>query len=67
MQECGHTFTLTRGESQFHGALALISADNPASNGLGGFKEGFTAHRHCRQCKGKAVKVAQEVCKICHV
>ena len=32
------------------GTLCLVSADNLASNALGGFKEGSTANRGCRQC-----------------
>ena len=30
--------------------LCLVPADNLASNILGGFKEGSTAHRGCRHC-----------------
>ena len=33
-----------------HGAIALLSADNLASSVCGGFKEGSTAYRYCRQC-----------------
>lgn len=33
-----------------YGTLCLLPADNLASNVLGGFKEGSTAHRGCRQC-----------------
>ncbi len=32
------------------GTVALVSADNLASNACGGFKEGSTAYRFCRQC-----------------
>ena len=33
-----------------YGTITIVSADNLASNALGGFKEGSTAHRGCRQC-----------------
>ena len=39
--------------SQLHfGTIAVISADNPASSALGGFKESGAAYRYCRQCLG---------------
>ena len=34
----------------FYGTISIISADNPASCALGGFKEGSRAHRFCRHC-----------------
>ena len=41
-----------RGAPQiYYGAIAVVSADNPASNSLGGFKESVAAYRDCRQCK----------------
>lgn len=33
-----------------YGTVTIVVADNLASNLLGGFKEGSTAHRGCRQC-----------------
>ncbi len=33
-----------------YGTIVLLSADNIASCACGGFKEGSTAHRYCRQC-----------------
>lgn len=48
LQENGFTFP-TSGR-KFYGTIAVISADNLAANLLGGFKEGATAHRGCRQC-----------------
>ena len=44
-----------------YGTIAAVSADNPASNALGGFKEGFTAFRHCRQCMGTSAECKHEV------
>lgn len=39
------------GRSQLvYGSVALLSADNLASSATGGFKEGGTAYRFCRQC-----------------
>ena len=32
------------------GSLTTVSADNPASCALGGFKESTAAYRMCRQC-----------------
>ena len=41
--------------------LALVSADNPASNGMGGFKESASATCHCRQCLGTSEETKQKV------
>lgn len=35
---------------KMYGTLCLVSADNPASSALGGFKETTSAYRPCRQC-----------------
>lgn len=48
LQESGFTFP-TSGR-KFYGTIAVITADNLAANLLGGFKEGSTAYRGCRQC-----------------
>lgn len=34
----------------FYGTLCVVSADNPASCALGGFKESTSAFLPCRQC-----------------
>ena len=39
---------------QHEGYCCNISADNPASNSLGGFKESVAAYRFCRQCKANS-------------
>ena len=44
-----------------YGTLGLVSADNPASCALGGFKESTSAYRHCRQCMGTKVEMKKEV------
>ena len=36
----------------YYGSLTMFSADNLASNAVGGFKESSSALRHCRQCLG---------------
>ena len=51
MQEQGYSFEID-GISHLFGTMAVISADNPASSALGGFKESGSAHRYCRQCLG---------------
>ena len=45
----------------YYGALALVSADNPASSAIGGFKEGSSALRPCRQCLGSKLDTQQKV------
>lgn len=50
MQEAGHTFVIGGKRQIMHGTITLLAADNLASNALGGFKEGSTAHRGCRHC-----------------
>ena len=45
----------------FRGSLALVSADNPASSAVGGFKESGSAYHHCRQCLGKKEEMKREV------
>ena len=36
----------------FRGTVTIVSADNPASTSLGGFKESAAAFRFCRHCTG---------------
>lgn len=45
MQEKGHEFEVNSAAYNVRGTIALVSADNPASNGLGGFKESASADR----------------------
>ena len=51
----------------YRGSLALISADNLASNALGGFKGSGSAFRHCRQCLGTKDEIKIQVKEICMV
>ena len=43
------------------GTLTLVSADNPASSSVGGFKEGSSAYRLCRHCLGTASETKEKV------
>ena len=51
-QENGYSFHIDGSIQTLYGTLTVVSADNLASNALGGFKEGSRAHRYCRQCLG---------------
>ena len=44
-----------------YGTIATASADNPASNALGSFKEGFTVFHYCWQCMGASEECKNEV------
>ncbi|XP_065891557.1 uncharacterized protein [Dysidea avara] len=48
--ETGCTLSLKKDPTVIFGTIAAVSADNPASSALGGFKEGSQAYRFCRQC-----------------
>ena len=47
LQENGRDFDVQGLKETFYGTVAVISADNPASNSLGGFKESTAAYRYC--------------------
>ena len=42
--------TIKGHEYNFRGTVTIISADNPANQELGGFKQSHTAFSKCRQC-----------------
>lgn len=44
------SFNTCEGEKKFFGSIVTAPADNLGSHALGGFKEGFSALRPCRQC-----------------
>ena len=44
----------------FYGTLCVVSADNPASCSLGGFKESVSAFRACRQCLASKTEMKVE-------
>ena len=54
---------LSRVTHKIYGTIAAVSADNPASSSLGGFKEGSMAHRFCRQCLTTREEVKTKVNK----
>lgn len=41
----------------------MVPADNLASNLLGGFKEGSTAHRGCRHCLATPAEIGNVFCE----
>ncbi len=45
----------------FYGSISTISADNPASCALGGFKESTAAFRMCRQCMATHDEASEKV------
>ena len=45
----------------FKGTVTIISADNPASACLGGFKQSATAFRYCRHCMGTHDEIQSKV------
>jgi len=61
IQESGLAFQMNGTPKTIYGTMTIASAGNVASNALGGFKEGFTAFHHCRQCMGIAEECKQEV------
>ena len=61
MQEAGHTFIVNGYPCTYYGSLGLVSADNPASCAMGGFKESSSAYRHCRHCLGTKTEIKIEV------
>lgn len=66
-QEQGYEFCVEGLMETYYGTLVLISADNPASCALGGFKEGSSAYRYCRHCMGKAEQTRTEVIYFCYL
>ena len=61
LQEGGTAFTVSGVPHPLRGTMALVSADNPAANALGGFKEGTSAYRNCRQCMGTSCENSEQV------
>ena len=61
IQENSWTFSTCDGPMKLKGTIAVVSADNPASSSLGGFKETWSANHYCRQCKGTAEQCSREV------
>lgn len=61
IQETGHVFNTADGSQVLNGTIAIVSADNPASNIIGGFKESPSAYRPCRHCLGSSTEIREEV------
>lgn len=55
-------FTVNGDVSHFRGTVTIVSADNPASTSLGGFKESASAFRYCRHCTGTEDDIQSKVC-----
>lgn len=60
-KERGHTFRVCGCSYQYYGTVTLVSADNPASSSLGGFKESCSAYKPCRQCTGNNEEIREKV------
>ena len=48
----------------YRGTVSIVSADNPASTSLGGFKETAAAFRFCRHCTGTEEDVQSMVLNV---
>ena len=48
-------------QMKFRGTISIVSADNPASALLGGFKQSGSAFRPCRHCMGVDVDIQTKV------
>lgn len=53
-------FEVSGSPKLFYGTVCVVSADNPASCLLGGFKESSSAHLPCRQCLGTRDQIKSE-------
>ena len=60
LQENGVEFMVSGSPKLFYGTVCVVSADNPASCLLGGFKESTSAHLPCRQCLGTKDQIKSE-------
>ena len=52
LQASGAPFVINGKTCHFRGTVTIVSADNPASASLGGFKQSGSAFRFCRHCMG---------------
>ena len=57
-------FTIHGVTQYFRGTVLLVSADNPASALLGGFKQSSAAFRFCRHCLSSASDIQTKVCAL---
>ena len=61
LQEAGYDFIISGKPSKYKGTITFVSADNPASASLGGFKESAAAFRYCRHCMGTESQMQSKV------
>ena len=61
MQDEGVPFVIDGKTVYIRGTITVISADNPASATLGGFKESASAFRYCRHCTGTEDNIQSKV------
>ena len=61
MQESGVPFVINGSTKYFWGTVTIVSADNPASTLLGGFKQSASAFRWCRHCMGTENDIQSKV------
>lgn len=50
VQDSGVTFIVEGESKQLRGTLTVVSADNPAAQLVGGYKQLHSATRKCRDC-----------------
>ena len=62
LQDEGVVFMVNGKNITFKGSLTIVSADNPASALLGGFKQSASAFKYCRHCNGTSSDVQSKVC-----
>lgn len=54
-------FNIDGVQRNFHGAVTIVSADNPANSLLSGFKQSASAFRLCRHCMGTEADIQSKV------
>ena len=62
LQEEGVTLKLNGHEQTIYGTLTIATADNLASQQLGGYKGLASAHRKCRFCMAVMSDMVSKVC-----
>lgn len=62
MQEAGHSFLIDGHHELHYGSLTTVSADNPASCALGGFKESTSAYRQCMSTRDEFAEKVHVAC-----
>lgn len=65
LQDCGVPFVVDGAIQHFRGTITIVSADNPSSTLLGGFKQSASAFRCCRHCMGIEEDIQSKVMYMC--